>query len=141
MRRDIRIGLSALTVLVLGWIQGQAIVLPRASIQDLKDNPAPAIPTTVWDHKCMWVLDTMPITFGCDRSILLGCSGKCSVGVLADDYAFLCVPASNSVCSGKLTKVVVLKYYEGRCQSDCSCTDGEYLPSPIKVEIVAYECR
>lgn len=147
MRRSVWIALSVLAMLASGWTQAVAGVgwndpISGATIAvSEKDNQVNAIPTIVWDHKCMWVLDTMPITFGCDRSALLGCSGECSVGVLADEWATLCVPASGTVCSGTLTKVTVLKYYEGKCQPDCSCADGHYLPYPVKVEIYAYKCR
>lgn len=132
MRRGIWIGLSVLAMLASGWMQAVAV--------SKMDDQKIGIPEIVWFHKCMWVLNTMPITFGCDRNIL-GCSGNCSVGVLADEFAFLCVPESNSVCAGTPTKVTVLKYYEGRCQPDCSCADGHYLPYPIKVDIFAYKCQ
>lgn len=133
MRRSIWIGLSVLTMLASGLMQAVAV--------STMDDQKIGIPFIVWDHKCTWVLNTMPITFGCDRNFLLGCSGNCSVGVLADEWATLCVPESSSICLGTLTKVTVLKYYEGRCQPDCSCADGHYLPWPVKVEIYAYKCR
>lgn len=132
MRRGIWISFVTLMLVACGWIQ--------ASVAQQMGDQKAATPEIAWDSKCMWVLDTMPITFGCDRNRLLGCYGSCSVGVLADDWASLCVPELNSACSGTRTKVTVLKYYEGRCQSDCSCADGEYLPYPVKVEINAYKC-
>lgn len=130
MRRSIWTSVGVLTMLVSIPIQAVAVhrvddPISGATIAvSKKDNQVNAIPTIVWDHKCMWVLDTMPITFGCDRSALLDCSGECSVGVLADEWATLCVPASGTVCSGTLTKVTVLKYYEGKCQPDCSCAEA-----------------
>lgn len=99
----------------------------------------PDTPVILFFYKCSWILDTMPITWGCDRN-LLGCSGKCSVGFLRDPVASLCIPNPESVCAGSPTTVKVIKVAEGVCRSNCTC-DAQRLPRPVEETVFVYKCQ
>jgi hypothetical protein len=127
----------------IGWIIGLSLIMAcnmqaARSMQDEKMQKASLM--LLFFHKCSWVLNTMPISWGCDRS-LLGCSGECSVGFLSDPVASLCVPNPESVCMGSLTTVKVIKVAEGVCRLDCTCKVQRLLPRPVEEIIFAYKCQ
>lgn len=132
MRRGIWTGLSVLTMLASGWMQGQAVATQDDKQSALLIAEREII---VEDAKCVLIQTGERISWGCLNSNR-GCYGSCSEGVYAEP-ASVCIPSTNSICVGRKGTIRVIKTHEGYCLSNCSCKETRRVPDePVLIEAI-----